>query len=108
MNESFGRQLIDSDNGRPGEAPDPLPAGEKLDLHDHVVVEGDEGKLEFEVVGLVEDPETSETYAVVYNEDSDKFIVTDAFGKLLPDEAVAQEVLDDFLVFAEEAGEESE
>jgi hypothetical protein len=86
--------------------PVPAPGGEKLDLHDRVIVESDEGKLEFEVVGVVEDAESNETYAIVYNEAGDRFIVTDAFGKMLSDEATAQEVLDDFLVFAEESSDE--
>jgi hypothetical protein len=55
---------------------------------------------------VVEDPESNETYAIVYNEGGDRFIVTDAFGKMLTDEAIAQEILDDFLVFAEESSEE--
>ena len=56
---------------------------------------------------MVEDAESSETYAIVYNEAGDRFIVTDAFGKMLTDEAIAQEILDDFLVFAEESSEGS-
>jgi len=60
------------------------------------------------VVGVVEDAESDETYAIVYNDAGDRFIVTDAFGKMLPDEAVAQEILDDFLAFAEESGDEPE
>ncbi len=57
---------------------------------------------------MVEDAESSETYAIVYNEPDDRFIVTDAFGKMLTDEAIAQEILDDFLVFAEESNEGQE
>lgn len=73
-----------------------------------MIVESDEGKLEFEVVGVVEDAESNETYAIVYNEAGDRFIVTDAYGKMLADEVVAQEILDDFLAFAEESGDESQ
>jgi hypothetical protein len=58
--------------------------------------------LQFEVVGLVEDDE-GHAYAVCYNEDADEFVVTDALGKLLEDTDLAQEILDDFFVLAEES-----
>ena len=58
--------------------------------------------LRFEVVGLVEDDEEN-AYAVCYNEQSDEFVVTDAVGDLLEDEDLAQEILDDFFVLAEES-----
>ncbi len=58
--------------------------------------------LRFEVVGLVEDDEGN-SYAVCYNEQSDEFVVTDQFGELLDDEELAQEILDDFFVLAEES-----
>jgi hypothetical protein len=61
----------------------------------------DGSALRFEVVGLVEDDEGN-TYAVCYNEQSDEFAVTDQFGDLLEDEELAQEILDDFFVLAEE------
>jgi hypothetical protein len=60
--------------------------------------------LHFEVVGLVEDEENN-AFAVCYNEAGDEFVVTDAFGDLLDDEELAQEILDDFFVLAEETGE---
>ena len=58
--------------------------------------------MQFEVVGLVED-EDSHGFAVCYNEDADEFVVTDANGKLLEDSDLAQEILDDFFVLAEES-----
>ncbi len=58
--------------------------------------------LRFEVVGLVEDDE-GHAYAVCYNDQSDEFVVTDAVGELLDDEDLAQEILDDFFVLAEES-----
>jgi hypothetical protein len=58
--------------------------------------------LRFEVVGLVEDDEGN-AYAVCYNEQNDEFVVTDQFGELLDDEELAQEILDDFFVLAEES-----
>ena len=68
-----------------------------------VIVEEGGEKLEFEVVGVVEDEQTVETYAIAYHEAQDRFIVTDANGKILADGSVAQEVLDDFLAFADES-----
>jgi hypothetical protein len=59
-------------------------------------------ELRFEAVGLVEDEE-GHAYAVCYNEDRDEFVVTDAVGDLLEDEELAQEILDDFFVLAEES-----
>jgi hypothetical protein len=82
--------------------------GEKrpLDLKDVLELHTDDGKeLHFEVVGLVEDEENN-AFAVCYNEAGDEFVVTDAFGDLLDDEELAQEILDDFFVLADETGEE--
>jgi hypothetical protein len=62
----------------------------------------DGSELRFEVVGLVEDDEGN-AYAVCYNEAADEFVVTDAFGELLDDEELAQEILDDFFVLADES-----
>jgi len=62
----------------------------------------DGSALRFEVVGLVEDDEGN-AYAVCYNEQADEFAVTDQFGDLLDDEDLAQEILDDFFVLAEES-----
>lgn len=76
-----------------------------------VIKTHDGTELQFEVVGLVEDDE-SNAFAVCYNEDADEFVVTDANGKLLEDSELAQEILDDFFVLAEESsstnGEASE
>ncbi len=58
--------------------------------------------LRFEVVGLVEDDEGN-AYAVCYNDVNDEFVVTDQIGDLLEDEDLAQEILDDFFVLAEES-----
>jgi hypothetical protein len=62
----------------------------------------DGSALRFEVVGLVEDDENN-AFAVCYNEQSDQFVVTDQFGELLENDELAQEILDDFFVLAEEA-----
>ena len=54
------------------------------------------------MVGLVEDDEKN-AYAVCYSESADEFVVTDDAGTLLEDDDLAQEILDDFFVLAEEA-----
>jgi hypothetical protein len=64
-------------------------------------------EIEFEVVGLVED-ENDVTYAVCYCEKEDQFVVTDATGELLSDDDLAQEILDEFFVLAEESAAEEE
>ena len=58
-------------------------------------------RLEFEIVGIVEDDE-QHGYAVCYNEERDEFVVTDDSGSLLQDETLAQEILDDFFEVAED------
>ncbi|HEV3152591.1 MAG TPA: hypothetical protein VGZ02_02160 [Candidatus Baltobacteraceae bacterium] len=75
-----------------------------LELRDVLVIQTtDQKELEFEVVGLVEDEENN-AYAVLYCEKEDEFVVTDAQGNLLEDDQLAQEILDDFFVLAEESG----
>ena len=74
-----------------------------LELRDVLVIKtSDQKEHEYEVVGLVEDEE-QKTYAVCYCETEDEFVVTDAIGGLITDENLAQEILDDFQAFAEEA-----
>jgi hypothetical protein len=73
-----------------------------------LVIETTDGKqLEFEVVGLVEDDEDN-AYAVCYSEAADEFVVTDAVGTLLDDDELAQEILDDFFVLADESSPEAQ
>ena len=79
-----------------------------LELRDVLVIETTDGQsLEFEVVGLVEDDENN-AYAVCYSEAADEFVVTDAAGTLLSNDELAQEILDDFFVLAEESAPEPE
>ena len=66
----------------------------------------DQKKFEYEVVGLVED-EHQHGFAVAYSEQNDEFIVTDENGKLLENDELAQEILDDFFMLAEESEETS-
>ena len=78
----------------------------KLELRDVLVIQTtDDNQLEFEVVGLVEDDEQN-TFAVCYCEKEDEFVVTNATGELLSDDDLAQEILDDFFVLAEESAPE--
>jgi hypothetical protein len=88
-----------------------------LELSDilHIATK-DGAELPFEVVGLLEDPENKMAYAVLLHEPEGpegeepdgEFIVTDLNGNLIDDEALAQEILDDFLDFAEESGDGDE
>jgi hypothetical protein len=78
----------------------------KVELRDVLVIETtDDKKFEFEVVGLVEDDE-NHGFAVAYSQEADEFVVTDENGKLLEDDDLAQEILDDFFVLAEESAPE--
>jgi hypothetical protein len=81
-----------------------------LELSDVLNIETNDGaSRSFEVVGILEDPDDGASYAVLRHEaadeEEDEFIVTDAQGNLLQEEQLAQEILDDFLSFAEEDGE---
>jgi hypothetical protein len=99
--------IIDASNGAGhgnGDTPDPEGAT-PLELRDVLVIETNDGQsLEFEVVGLVEDDENN-AYAVCYSEKADEFVVTDNAGNLLANDELAQEILDDFFVLAEESGD---
>ncbi len=83
-----------------------------LELSEVLYIETKDGsELPFEVVGILEDPDDGASYAVLLHEPKDEeaeseFIVTDLEGNLLEDDELAQEILDEFLVFAEEAGDE--
>ena len=71
--------------------------------------DGDGPTLEFQVVGILEDAEDGSAYAVLIHEAADasesQFIVTDRNGKLLEDQQLVEEILDEFFDFAEESGE---
>lgn len=86
------------------------PSG-PLELSEVLYIQTKDGaELPFEVVGILEDPDDKTSYAVLmhdaHEEGDGEFIVTDMEGNLVEDEALAQEILDEFLVFAEEAGED--
>lgn len=85
----------------------------RLDVSEVVTLKAPDGEeLEFSVVALLEDEEDGTSYAVLLHEggdeEEDSFIVTDPYGELLEDDALAQEVLDDYLLFAEQAPEDGE
>ncbi len=100
--EETGRTIIDEKNGATGEH-----VGEgKVELQDVLVIETTDGKkYEFEIVGVVEDEEHN-AFAVAYSEAADEFVVTDQNGKLIDNDELAQEILDDFFVLAEESSPE--
>ena len=60
-------------------------------------------ELEFEVVALIGEEEAEPKYAVCYCESADEFLVADILGRLVEDEALAQEVLNGFLEHADDA-----
>jgi uncharacterized protein YrzB (UPF0473 family) len=82
-----------------------------LELKEMLYIQTKDGKeLPFEVVGVLEDPDDKKSYAVLLHEaegedEEQEFIVTDLDGNLLEDDDLAQEILDDFITFAEEAGD---
>ncbi len=80
-----------------------------LDVNDVVPVGPDDAKLDFTVVALLEDDENGTPYAVLMYEsaedDEQTFIVTDVDGKMLEDEALAQDILDDYLALVDEQDE---
>jgi hypothetical protein len=57
-------------------------------------------ELEFEVVGIVGDEEGVALFAICYCNSADEFMVADASGSVLADEALAQELLNEFLEHA--------
>ncbi|HEV2261303.1 MAG TPA: hypothetical protein VGR69_03325 [Candidatus Rubrimentiphilum sp.] len=75
-----------------------------LELRDLLIIKttDEEKELEFEVVGLIQD-DKKQSFAVLYCEAEDEFVVTDAQGNLLESAAMAQEILDDFFDLAEES-----
>ena len=86
------------------------PSG-PLELSEVLYIQTKDGaELPFEVVGILEDPDDKTSYAVLMHEPHEEgegeFIVTDMNGNLIEDEQLAEEILEEFLVFAEEAGEE--
>lgn len=93
------------------------PQAARIELQDRIVVEttlesaaadAPPEQLEFEVVGIVEDADSTSQYAVCYSERADEFIVTNEVGELLDDDALAQDILADFLEQADDTSQEDE
>jgi|SRR5579883_1861453 len=79
-----------------------------LELSDVLNVETNDGTSRaFEVVGILEDPQAGTSYAVLRHEaeDDEEYIVTDLEGNLLPEQELAEEIIDDFLAFAQDESE---
>jgi hypothetical protein len=94
---------VPSSNGEAPRAP--------LTLSETLYIETKDGvELAFEVVGILEDPDDGASYAILMHEpagESDgEFIVTDLEGNLLENEALAQEIVKDFLEYAREGDDE--
>lgn len=91
---------MSSANGEGEEPRGPLELNEVLHIQT-----SDGTSRAFQVVGILEDPDAGNSYAVLVYEPGDEndaeFIVTDLAGNLLENEALAQEVLEDFLTFTE-------
>lgn len=82
----------------------PLAVGEVLQLEME-----DGSRLEYEVRAILEDSENATSYAILERDlesgDEGEVIVTDLQGNLIEDDELAQDVLDNYLIFAEEAGD---
>ena len=96
-------------NGGSPDGPEQSAAVELQDVLAFDVRDGEEA--EFEVVGIFEDDEDGHTYAVCYSEKEEAakrepFIVIDENRKLLDNNELAQEILNDFRVFVEESDDE--
>jgi hypothetical protein len=79
-----------------------------LELNETLYIQTKDGAaLPFEVVGILEDQRDGASYAVLLHEPTDavegEFIVTDLLGNLLNDDRLAQEIVEDFLLSAEES-----
>lgn len=87
---------------------------ERVDLGDRIVLalksDNDNGpapvERDYEIVGIVADAESPEEFAIGYNEASDEFIVTDAGGQLISDDALAQDILNEYLEQSDEGERE--
>lgn len=87
-----------------------------LELREVLSVRTESGEeRSYEVVAILEDTDSSASYAVLERTDEGErepeegeFIVTSSDGQLLDDDELAQEILDDFRVFVEEADDAGE
>jgi hypothetical protein len=90
-------------------------SAQHIELGDHIVIAIEDGRgdgliraeRDYEVVGIVEDTESTSHFAVAYCHPSDEFIITDESGRLLDDDGLAQEILDDYLARTEKDEDDS-
>lgn len=76
-----------------------------LQLRDEIQQKTVDGRtLKFEVISVVHDEcDPSKSYLVCYSADHDTFVVTDPYGTLIEDDDLAQEIIDETMVLAEQA-----
>lgn len=82
-----------------------------LDLREVLEFQMEDGSVQaFEVKAILEDTESGQSYAILERDVPDaeegEVIVTDLHGNLLEDDALAEEILEEFLVFSEEAADD--
>lgn len=82
-----------------------------LDLREVLEFRMEDGSVQtFEVKAILEDTESGQSYAILERAESEgdegEVIVTDLQGNLLEDEELAEEILEEFLVFSEEAADD--
>lgn len=97
---------MSSSNGESAMPHAPLEVSEVL-----YIETADGASLAFQVVGILEDPQERRSYAVLLHEPDegeDQFIVTDLAGNLLENDRLAQEILDDFMTYAQESDDSGE
>lgn len=87
-----------------GQRPAPLDVGEVLELHME-----DGSTLAYEVRAIFEDAQARTSYAVLEREPEEggerEVIVTDTDGNLIEDDDVVRDVLENYDIFSEEAGD---
>lgn len=86
------------------------PSG-PLDLREVLEFRMEDGSVQaFEVKAILEDTESGQSYAILERDDPEsdegEVIVTDLQGNLLEDEELAEEILEEFMVFNEEAADD--
>lgn len=84
---------------------------QSLDLHEVLEFRMEDGSVQtFEVKAILEDTESGQSYAILERSEAEgdegEVIVTDLQGNLLEDEGLAEEILEEFLVFNEEAADD--
>ncbi len=77
---------------------------QKLQLRDEIIQLENGKTIKFEIVGLLEDADNNNNnFAIGFSSEHDLMIVTDIYGTLIGDDTLAQEILDEFMVLAEQS-----